>query len=169
MREVLANWFRERHTTAVRFIENTKPNNDPYADYIVAYEAVFEPNTLDKACIEIWVATDGPIAIGLETKNRMAERLGIKGGKHKIFAAGHEPSEVTERGLLALLTVVAEGRIAISATCLPILGLVGTKAVLVSDTDEFLSSHGYDTRWWLTVVDDFESDIFRHVLRFTPW
>ena len=70
---------------------------------------------------------------------------------------------------MALLTTVAEGKIAISATCLPLLGLVRTKAVLLTDTDKFLALRGYDARWWLTVVADFASDAFRHVLRFAPW
>ena len=118
---------------------------------------------------EVWATTDGEIAIGLETKNRIAERLGMKGGKYNELACGHEPGQVTEQELLALLTIVAEGRIAISATCLPLFGLVRTKAVLLSDTDTFLAAYGYDARCWLTVVDDFESDAFSSVLRFTHW
>ena len=50
IREILSNWFNERQFTAVRFIENIKPDNDPYADdYTVAYEAAFEPSDPDKA------------------------------------------------------------------------------------------------------------------------
>lgn len=168
-REILLDWFKQIQTTAIRFTENTNPESDPYARYTVAYEATFEPSSLDRARIEIWLTTEGMIATGLETKNRIASRLKLKEGKHKVFAAGDEPSEVTKEGLLALLTAVAEGNIAISATSLPLLGLVKTQAVLLSDTDKSLASHGYDARGWLTVVDDFESDAFRHVLRFTPW
>lgn len=85
------------------------------------------------------------------------------------FAAGHEPCEVTREGLLAALTVVADGRVAISAVVLPLLGLVKTKAVFLSDTDEFLASQGYDARGWLDVVTDFESGEFSHLLRYLPW
>jgi len=169
LRKVLASCLQEKQTTGIRFIETTNPEEDPYSRYTVAYEAVLEPNTLDKARIEIWLTTEGAIAIGLETKNRIADRLGIKGGQYKIFAAGHEPTDVTKCGLLALLNVVAEGKIAISATCLPLLGLVKTKAVLLHDTDTFLAANGYNARWWLTAVGDFESDASSTVLRFTPW
>jgi hypothetical protein len=168
-REKLLDWFKQIQTTAIRFTENTSPEQDPYARYTVAYEATFEPNTLDRAFVEIGLTTDGMIAIGLETKNRIASRLELKGSKHKVFAAGHEPTDASVDGLLALLTAVAQGNIAISATALPLLGLVKTKAVLLSDTNKFLVSHGYDARGWLTVVDDFESDAFRQVLRFAPW
>jgi hypothetical protein len=168
-REILLDWFKQIQTTAIRFTENANPESDQYARYTVAYEATFEPNSLDRARIEIWLTTEGMIATGLETKNRIAARLKLKEGNHKVFAAGDEPSEVTKEGLLALLTAVAEGNIAISATSLPLLGLVKTQAVLLSDTDKSLASHGYNARGWLTVVDDFESDAFRHVLRFTPW
>jgi hypothetical protein len=168
-REILLDWFKQIQTTAIRFTENTNPDSDPYARYAVAYEAAFEPSSLDRARIEIWLTTEDMIATGLETKNRIAARLKLEEGKHKIFAAGAEPSEVTKEGLLALLTAVAEGNIAISATSLPLLGLVKTQAVLLSSTNRFLESHGYDARGWLTVVDDLESDAFRHVLRFVPW
>lgn len=168
VRKILVDWFHTKQTTAIRFTENTNPEKDPYARYAVAYEAVFEPSDLEKARLEIWVTTEGMVAAGIETRNRIAERLGVRGGKYKVFAAGHEPAEVSEAGLLALLTVVADGKIGISATCLPIVGIVRSKAVLLPDTDRFLESHGYDARW-LTVVDDFESDAFRHVLRFTRW
>jgi len=168
-REILLDWFKPIQTTAIRFTENANPESDPYARYTVAYEATFEPSSLERARIEIWLTTEGMIATGLETKNRIAARLKLKEGKHKVFAAGDEPSDVTKEGLLALLTAVAEGKIAISATTLPLLGLVKTQAVLLSDTDKFLASHGYDARGWLTVLADFESDAFRQVLRFDSW
>lgn len=81
IREVLSDWFRARGPSAIRLTENIKPNNEPYADYIIVYEAVFEPDSLEKARIQIAVADDGRIAIGSETKNRIAERLGIRGGQ----------------------------------------------------------------------------------------
>jgi hypothetical protein len=168
-RGILLNWFDQLQTTEMRFTENVNPESDPYARYTVAYEATFEPSSLGRSRIEIWLTTEDMIATGLETKNRIAARLKLKEGKYKVFAAGNEPSQVTKEGLLALLTVVAEGKIAISATVLPLLGLVKTQAVLLSDTNQFLVSHGYDARGWLTVVDDFESDAFRQVLRFAPW
>lgn len=169
LRKTLRDWFHKRQATAIRLTENLNPEKDPYARYTVAYEATFEPNVLDQTRLEIWITSDGMVAVGIETRQRIAERLGVRGGMRKVFAAGHEPAEVSEAGLVALLTVVADGKIAISTTCLPIVGILRCKAVLVPDTDRFLLSHGYDGRWWLTVVDDFESDVFRHVLRFIPW
>jgi len=167
--DALHNWFIGSGSRDVDFIENTNPNPDPNSRFVVTYEAAFEPKALDRMRIEIWVTSLGEIAIGLETKGRIAARLGIKGPNQKVFSAGHEPHIATVDGLVALLTAVSSGKICISAFALPILGLVSTKAVLLHSTDEYLASKGYMHRSWLNVVENFESDVFSHVLQFAPW
>lgn len=164
IQDVLLEWFRGRHATSVQFVENTKPESEPNEDYTLAYEAAFEPSTLDRTRIEIWVATDGEIGIGIEKRDRIATRLGVK-NRQKGFAAGHEPGPVTEQALLSLLTLVADGKVAITAGCLPIWGLTKTKAVVQSDAYKILISQGYGPQRWLDVTDEFQpSD-----LRFKPW
>lgn len=164
LRVVLTDWFKQRQPATVQFIESTKPQEDPDSRYTVVYEAVFEPSTLDRFRAEIWATTDGEIAVGLEKRNRIAKRLGVKNWQEG-FAAGHEPYQVTQEGLLALLTLVANGEIAITATTFPISGLAKTKAVVHSNSYNILSSQGYDCHRWLKVADEFQpSD-----LRFKPW
>lgn len=167
--DVLHNWFIGTGSREVDFVENTNPEPDPNSRFVVIYEAAFEPKTLDRMRIEIWVTSLGEIAIGLETKGRIAARLGIRGPKQKVFSTGHEPHIVTIDALVALLTAISSGKICISAFALPILGLVSAKAVLLHSTDEYLISKGYLHRSWLNVVEDFESDAFSHVLQFAPW
>lgn len=167
--DALHNWFIGSGVREVDFIENTNPDPDPNSRFVVTYEAVFVPKTLDRMRIEIWVTSLDEIAIGLETKGRIAARLGIRGPKQKVFSAGQEPNIITIDALVALLTAISSGKICISAFAIPILGLVSTKAVLLHSTDEYLASKGYMHRSWLNVVDDFESDVFSHVLQFAPW
>lgn len=161
---VLSDWYKQREPTTVQFIENTKPQEDPDSRYTVVYEAVFEPSTLDRFRVELWATTDGEIAVGLEKRNRIAKRLGVE-NRQEGFAAGHEPYQVTQEGLIALLTLAANGEIAITATTLPIWGLAKTTAVVHSGSFNILSSQSYDCRRWLEVADEFQpSD-----LRFKPW
>ena len=164
LRAVLSEWFSRRRTTGIRFIENTQPKCDPYEDYTVLYAVSFEPDSLEKAMAEVWLTTEGKIAIGLEKRSRIAQRLHVK-NRREGFAAGHEPSFVSQDGLLALLTIIADGKISISASCLPIWGLAKTRAVISSEVSEALASQDYDAQWWLEVAHAFHpSD-----LRFKPW
>lgn len=164
LRGVLAEWFRQRKPDGVRFVENTQPQEDPDSRYTAVYEAVFEPSQLDKCRVELWLTTDGQIALGIEKRNRIASRLGIK-NRQDGFAAGHEPRQVTQEGLMALLTFVANGEIAITTTTVPILGLNKAKAVVHSSSYDALSSKGYDCDRWLGISDEFQASD----LRFKPW
>lgn len=163
-RAILAEWFSGRRTTGIRLIENTNPKNDPNDDYAIAYRISFEPDTLEKARVEVWLTTEGLIAVGLEKRGRIAQRLHVK-NRREGFAAGHEPSYLTQKGLLALLTIIADGNFSISAGSLPIWGLAKTRAVISPEASEALASRDYDAQWWLEVALAFHpSD-----LRFKPW
>ncbi|MBS0157658.1 MAG: hypothetical protein JSS26_03615 [Nitrospira sp.] len=163
-RVILAEWFSGRRTTGIRLIENMKPKNDPNGDDAVAYEISFEPDTLEKARVEVWATTDGLVAVGIEKRDRIAQRLHVK-NRREGFAAGHEPSFVTQDGLLALLTIIADGNFSISSSSLPIWGLAKTRAVISPEASEALASRNYNAQWWLEVAPAFHpSD-----LRFNPW
>ncbi len=163
-RQTASEWFSTRRTTGIRLIESMKPKSDSNEDYTIAYEVVFEPDTLEKAWLEVWFTTEGKVAVGLEKRDRIAQRMNVK-NRREGFATGHEPSSVTQEGLLAIMTIIADGQIAISASCLPIWGLAKTKAVILPETSEALASRDYNAQWWLEVAHEFHpSD-----LRFKPW
>ena len=161
---VLSEWLKHRKPDAVRFVENTQPEEDPDSRYTVIYEAVFEPSTLDVCRVELWFTTDGEIALGLETRSRIASRLGVKTRQYG-FATGHEPRQITQEGLMALLGLVANGEVAIATTTFPIWGLYKAKAFVHPNSFNILSSKGYDCDWWLGISNEFHA----WDLCFKPW
>ncbi len=166
VRQLSSEWFVTRHTARVEFREGTQPENDPQDDYLIAYEAVFEPGSLDQARVELWVTPDGYIAIGFERWKRIAERLDIKCGNNR-FAAGHEPQCMSESGLLAILDLIADGQIAISSSVIPLFGLVSTKAVVCHGILDELVSKGYSPTNWLKGVS--QKKFSTHLLQYRQW
>ena len=172
-RQLLSEWFATRHTTSVAFREETNPKNDPQDDYLIAYEAVFEPDSLDQAYVDIGVTPDGCVAIGFETRERIAARLGVK-NRRSGFASGHEPYPLSEQGLLAILDVIANGQIAIPTKVLPWIGLgpfgVGLfKALVLPESLETLVANGYGPVTWLQAAKQSEFSVGDHFLHFRPW
>lgn len=167
-RVLLSEWFASRHTTTVVFREETNPKNDPHDDYLISYEAIFEPKSLEQAYVYIGVTPDGYVAIGFERRKRIAERLGTKNSSVR-FAAGHEPCFISESGLFAILDLIADGQIAISPTAIPLIGLISTKAAVLQDVLEELISKGYSSVSWLNGVSQTEFSEKGRLLEFSQW
>ena len=167
-REIISHWFSARHTAAIAFKEDLNPRFDPDARYEVAYEATFEPMTLDQARVEVWITTDGNASIGFERRKRIAERLGIRNCNDR-FAAGHEPNPVIASGLVAVLDMIADGQVAIAPTVIPILGLISTRAVMVREAVESLVSRGYPSVSWLQVTSTSALSSNKNLVRFHKW
>src|SRR5258708_37108090 len=109
LRSVLSSWAtRDLSAWGIDFRESSDPKFDPNDDYRVIYEASFEPTTLDKARIEFWVTDSGHVAVGIETYERIVQRLGLRAIRHG-FAVGQRPRNVTKNGLKALLDAVRRG------------------------------------------------------------
>lgn len=104
--------------------------------------------------------------MGFETRKRVADRLGVKNWRNG-FAAGHEPYPMTEPALLALLEMIANGRIAISARVIPFFGLISTKAVVLRDSLDVLIENGYCPLDWLKVLPEMEPS--RRIVQFGRW
>jgi hypothetical protein len=168
VQQILTGWFATRHPATVAFKEVIKPVTDPYADYSVVYEVVFEPSSLDQACVEFWVTQEGKVSLGLETQKRIAERLGVI-CRNNRFAAGHEPYRMRETDLLMILELIATGQIAIASTVIPLFGLISTKAVVSHDILERLDSKGYSPLHWLKGLSQTELSKERCFLRFRSW
>ncbi len=168
VRETLTEWFAKRKAGDVEFRERTTPASDPDARDRVSYQAVFEPVALDRARVELSVTAEGHIAIGYETRTRMAERLGVNGDKG-CFAAGHKPHRMTKPGLLAVLDAAADGDIAITSVVLPVLGLVATRAVMRREGLQKLGGKGYAPLGWLEGERKAVLPSTSHLLRFYKW
>jgi hypothetical protein len=168
VRQLLSEWFAAKQPTTVAFKEVIEPPFDPYADYSVVYEAIFEPPSLDQAAVELWVTRDGDVAIGFERRKRIAERLGVK-SRNNRFAAGHEPRRMRESDLITILNSIATGEIAVASTVMPFLGLISTKAVTLHAVLERLGPKGCSPVNWLNGVSREEFSRGGHFLRFRPW
>jgi hypothetical protein len=168
VREVLRAWFQSKGATSVDFDENLRPEIDEThldSRYVVGYEASFTPHALTKARVEVWVTHQGDLGIGFERKNRVAERLGVRGTGHDIFAAGLEPIEMSEDELISVLELAAGGQIALRVVRVPILGILSMKAFVPSGTKK---STGLEGLFWLRE----RRDRLPHVgqmLEYEPW
>lgn len=152
LHSALDAWFAKCGARGVSFVPVFDPPVDPLEDYVVVYEARFEPQSLDRARVELWLTNDGYIALGLERRERVAKRLGIRTSR-KGFAAGHEPVSVTQQAVLRLLDCVAAGEIAISAW-VGVLGLRKTGAVASPEVCGALAEAGYEYLQWIHEVSD---------------
>lgn len=168
VKEALTEWFRVRQVSSVRFDQNQNPENEQGYDYFVTYEAIFEPHSLRMARVEVWVTREGYISIGFEKQSRIAERIGVRSFGDR-FIAGHEPIKISESGLIAILNVIADGRISIRPTVIPFFGLISSKAVIGKKTIDFLRSNGYKNIGWLDVVSDEEFNGNGKFLDFIKW
>ncbi|MCU7965872.1 MAG: hypothetical protein KZQ74_01460 [gamma proteobacterium symbiont of Bathyaustriella thionipta] len=166
VQKLLSDWFVTKKTDKVEFREEKQPKNDSQDDYLVAYEAVFEPRALDQARIEIWVTPDGHIAIGVERWRRIKERLHIKCWSDR-FASGCEPQCMSETELLAYLNLIAEGEIAISSTVIPLFGLISTRLVVSNDAFNKFVIKGHSSINWLKVVSS--KRFSKVLLHFHKW
>jgi hypothetical protein len=165
LRAALADWYRNSGASdQVAFREVTAPPDDPDDDYLVVYEAVFEPSSLEMARVDVWLTDDGYVAIGLEKRGRIAKRLGVKGNPIR-FAAGHEPAAVSLPDLLSLLDAAAGGHLAIIARANRLFGLWSTKAAMDPDTYDRLEASGHRDLDWIVRLDHRTGQI----LRFRPW
>lgn len=168
IRKILSTWFATKRAISVTFREVINPTPDADARYTVAYEAIFEPLSLDQARVELWVTSEGNIGIGFESHKRVAERLGVS-SRYDRFATGHEPHRMSETSLLALLDLIADGKIAISCTVIPLKGLISTKALLLSDCLDQLVLKDYSPLNWLHGVSQSEFSNQGNLLKYRQW
>lgn len=155
----------------VSFKEITSPVHDPSQDdYVVEYEAIFEPSDLMHAYLKILVAEDGQIGLGLETRERLAHRLKVALRWQKLaFAAGRELAPLSVDEVLRFVSMVAQGKFVLKAN-IGLMGLSGVKAVVTPDVYATLQPQN-DRAWdWLHVSAKMQQETFcTKVLKFQPW
>lgn len=172
LRSVLSSWAtRDLSAWGIDFRESSDPKFDPNDDYRVIYEASFEPAVLDKARIEFWVTDSGHVAVGIETYERIVQRLGLRAIRHG-FAVGHEPRTVTRDGLQMLFDAVTLGKIVIVVRTALRLATSARIYMAASDRD-LISRSGYQcSDWILPISDDHArslSSSFGKVVGYRPW
>jgi hypothetical protein len=75
---------------------------------------VVEPEQLDRARLELWVTDKGSLAVGIEKRGRIAERIGAR-TQSSGFIGGHEPKVVPVAMLEALVNAIANGALTVRA------------------------------------------------------
>ncbi len=158
----LRSWFEEKALASVVFKENESPENEPYADYQILYEASFEPASLRQAKIELHITDNQYFGIGIESRQRVAQRLGIRNSRQR-YVGGFEPGKQSEVVLFWILETVSTGQLAIRTRTWPLLGLGGTRPVFHRDWIKDAPDMG--RRYWFQIVDRLND----HWLRYDPW
>ena len=76
IRTALTRYLADHSFSRVALHDTTSRGNNPLEDdYVVTYEAVFEPVDLEQAYLKILVTDRGQVGIGLETRERIANAL----------------------------------------------------------------------------------------------
>ena len=161
---LLREWFNSQTLTSVEFGENHSPKNDPPDDYVVAYEATFRTRHPDEAMVGLSITEDSYIGIGLETRDRLADRLSIR-NLRRGFAAGREPCETDDKSVLHFLDLVRGGKIAVGARIGPWIGLGKTEAMVPSES-RTVEWAPFDR---LKTVHTLEAHGNKRILTFRPW
>jgi len=167
LKSVVAPW-RDLSFSAVGVTlrDRINPPMDPHDDYRVIHEVLIEPAALDKMRMEIWLTASGHVAVGMETRDRVAQRLGSR-TLRKGFAAGHEPTVVSPQALAKLIQAVSQGRLAIGVSSL--LGFIySTKGILAQADLHDLKRAGYDCEDWTSRMVGLHS-FFEQVVRYRSW
>ena len=172
LRTVFDDWkAQDLSGRCIEFKENYNPAFDPNDDYRVIYEVSFEPRTLDKARIEFWITDTGHVAVGIETYERIVQRLGLRAIR-RGFAVGHEPSTVTQNGLMTLFNAVARGKIFIAATSVLKLA-VSAKIYMAAADCNAIERSGYRCSNWISSISDEDaagpSSVVGKYLNYRPW
>lgn len=149
---------------------NRSPMNDPDDSYEVATEFVVDSPKLDQLRIEIWIATDGSVAVGIESYRRIAERIGGKEARSR-FGTGHEPANVPIQALKELLELARSGKISLSVLHVPFFGIVSVRGVLLEEDRDRLISAGYPDHGWMreALTPEKAARLGRRHLQYSPW
>jgi hypothetical protein len=168
VKSVFADW---KAAAGVEFRESFDPTFDPNDDYRVIYEATFEPDNLEKARIEFWVTDTGHVAVGIETYERIVQRLGLKAIRHG-FAVGHEPRTVSKEGLQTLFDAVVLGKIFIIVRSA--LRLATSARIFMAKSDyDAMERSGYRCSDWISPLTNGDvlspSSSHGKIVSYRPW
>jgi hypothetical protein len=130
----LKKWLSAKGLVSVDFQEATDLAFDPQDDYRVVYQAEFLPKAPQQARLEVHLTDKGNVGIGFESRQRVANRLGVRNLRDG-FVGGFEPSVPQIEELLLILNLVAAGEVIVRATVMPCFGLGRTRTYLTRKHD----------------------------------
>jgi hypothetical protein len=173
-RHALQEWRRSRPPLReVTFTEKSvEPDPNSFEDYVVIFEADFEPKSLCRATFGIWVTDDGHIAIHFEKLRRFTRRVKARTIRPLLGClGGHEPTDVSIPALIELLDCVAGGKVHVVYTKL--FGFVwGVRPAIAPEDKERLIKAGYRQTFWLKRLPTNvrgASRGLRRLARYEPW
>ena len=171
IRGALTEHVKLRSYRNIVFRENLNPSHEPRLDdYRVTYEAEFVPRDLMHAYIKLVVSEDGKCGVGVETRARVAERVGtyLLTGK-TAFAAGKELMTIGAKELVYLVTIIANGKFVIKVN----RGLVdlGKTYILVPREEARDITIRDDRTWdWILFTETLPDRTWRsRILTYDPW
>ena len=171
IRTALVRYLADHSFSRVEFHDTTNPSNNPLEDnYVVTYEAVFEPVDLEHAYLKIFVTDCGEVGIGLETRERIARRLGVRlyRGK-KAFATGRELASISVEELIHFVAIVAQGNVVLQAK-IGLTGFGSVKAIVKPESAGTLKGANARQWDWLTVsAKDLKNTSRTRIVQFDPW
>jgi hypothetical protein len=167
-KRLIANWMNGRSALSVSVREGLTPKQDRTATYEVVYEVAFEPSGPDQLRVELWFTAQGGLGIGVETRNRVADRLNLSNWR-RGFAGGQELDSKGVETVIPVLDLAAGGHIAIEACVVPVLGLGATRAIAVLESLKEFPHLMQSTPRWLKRVQRFTDTTWRRVLRYRAW
>jgi hypothetical protein len=169
-KSIFSAWSPERLAAAgISFRETLNPVPHRGDDYRVIYEAVFEPNVLDKARIEFWVTDTGHVAVGVEKYERIRKRTGLITFRHG-FALGHEPRIMNKGVLQILFEAISLGKISISVQSFLKI-ITSVKLLIWNSHYESLAKTGYQPKWISPTIHDADNPLTQSngLLVYRPW
>jgi hypothetical protein len=169
-KSVFCAWSPERLSAAgVSFRESLNSVPGRGDDYRVIYEAVFEPNVLDKARIEFWVTDTGHVAVGIERYERLQKRTGLITLRHG-FALGHEPKIMNKATLQILFDAVSFGKISISVKSFLKI-ITSVKLFMWNSHYESLVKTGHQSKWISPTTGEADDGATQSngLLAYRPW
>ncbi len=140
----IEDWFKSKTFTSVKLTRNQNPKNDPNDAYVVKEDISIYSPSLERGTIEVSITLEGHVGIGIDKRERIASRLGLK-SKSPRYAGGFEPQALPEAVIYKILDLVANGSISVSYMRLPLLGLVSTKLSLPEAEIRGLKSLGLNS------------------------
>lgn len=174
LKSVFAEWNPARLAAAeVDFKENMTPSFDAAQDdYKIVYEASFEPKSLEKGRLELWLSDESGVAVGIEHSSRITRRLKVRAFGFGGFVTGHEPGPVKIEAAKTLFEMVSRGNFAIKVAS--VFGLAFSAKALVAEItyNELVRC---DTVWkdhsHLQPVKNLDQKAgpLSSILRYQPW
>jgi hypothetical protein len=122
--EKIREFKKALSNSEVIFEERSGDNILQGQDYLIAYEASFQPLNSRSLYLEFGVTPDGACAIGVGRFGELAKRLGVGCYNEGRFIGGNEPKALAASDIAWLFDAVRCGKLQGIFRTLPFLGLV---------------------------------------------